>query len=129
MNNKPKDLEGPPQNEWHWGPPGVGKSYYVRHKYDTAYIKSNNVWWDGYNGEDVVIIEEMGPGQIRAHHINQWADSYCFKADVKNGFIQIRPKKIVITSNFKIEECWEGNQDCIEAVKRRFIVHHHYDMR
>lgn len=33
----------------------------------------------------------------------------------------IRPKKIIITSNYSIEECFHNEQD-IAAIKRRFKV-------
>jgi hypothetical protein len=52
------------QGEWHYGKTGTGKSKHVRNKYPDAFIKSNDVWWDGYAGEETVIIEEMGPKQI-----------------------------------------------------------------
>ena len=55
-------------NEWHWGHTGTGKSRGVRGRFPDAFIKSNDYWWDGYNGEDVVILEEMGPQQIGVHH-------------------------------------------------------------
>lgn len=48
-------------NEWHYGKTGTGKSRHVRTKWPEAFIKSNDVWWDGYDGEETVIIEEMGP--------------------------------------------------------------------
>lgn len=67
-------------NEWHYGETGTGKSRGVRDKYPEAFIKSNDVWWDGYQGEETVIIEEMGPKQIGGQHLKQWADHYPFKA-------------------------------------------------
>lgn len=36
------------ESEWHWGPTGTGKSRSVRNKWPDAFIKSNDIWWDGY---------------------------------------------------------------------------------
>jgi hypothetical protein len=49
------------ENEYHWGVTGAGKSRQARDRFPDAYIKSNNVWWDGYAGEETVIIDELGP--------------------------------------------------------------------
>lgn len=93
-------------NEWHVGPTGTGKSRHVRTTWPDAFIKSNDVWWDGYNGEETVIIEEMGPRQIGGHHLKIWSDHYHFKAAVKGSQISIRPKRVIITSNYDIQECF-----------------------
>ncbi len=106
-------------NEWHYGATGTGKSRGVRGRYPDAYIKSNNVWWDGYAGEKVVIIEEMGPKQIGAHHMKQWTDHYPFKAESKGSYTSIRPDKFLITSNYSIRECYPDPQD-YEPLERRF---------
>lgn len=111
-------------NEWHYGDTGTGKSRHVREKYPDAYIKGNNIWWDGYDGQEVVIIEEMAPKQISAHHIKIWADHYPFSAEVKGGTMKLRPKKIVITSNYHPSEIWEGKQE-LEPLQRRFKFHHY----
>lgn len=75
------------KNEWHWGVTGAGKSRHVREAYPDAYIKSNDTWWDGYQGEKEVIIEEMAPELIRGHHMKQWTDHYPFKANAKGSYM------------------------------------------
>lgn len=117
--NKSNDIL---DNEWHYGPTGTGKSRLVRTKWPDAFIKSNDVWWDGYQGEETVIIEEMGPKQIGGHHMKIWADHYAFKAAVKGSQISIRPKRIIVTSNYSIEEVYPEPQD-YEPLKRRFTTH------
>lgn len=124
MAVKPKTLDGDLQNEWHWGPTGTGKSRTVRTAYPDAFIKSNDVWWDGYQGEEVVILEEMGPKQLNHWHLLMWSDRYPFKANSKGGMMQIRPLKFIITSNYTIEECFPERQQ-YEPLKRRFTIHHH----
>jgi len=66
----------------------------------------------------------LAPEQIGGHHFKQWADKYPFPAEVKGGTIKLRPQRIIVTSNYRIEECWVKHQD-YEPIKRRFTVHHH----
>lgn len=108
-------------NEWHYGVTGAGKSHAVRTKYPAAFIKSNNMWWDGYQGEPVVIIEDLGPKIIAPDKMKLWADKYPFKAEVKGAHMYIRPEKIVVTSNYRIGEIWEDPADYV-AIIRRFEV-------
>jgi len=111
-------------DEWHYGPTGTGKSRSVRNRYPRAYIKGNNKWWDGYNNQDVVIIEEMGPNQIGPHHMKLWCDHYPFSAETKGGSVFIRPKKLIVTSNYHPKEIWEGSKD-LDPILRRFKLHHY----
>lgn len=65
-------------NEYHYGASGTGKSRGVRERFPDAYIKANDKWWDGYNNEETVIIDEFGPNQIGICHLKIWADHYPF---------------------------------------------------
>jgi len=109
-------------NEWVFGDPGVGKSRYAR-GLGEYFPKSCNKWWDGYSGQDLVIIDDFGlEHKCLGHHIKIWADRYAIKAEVKNGVVAIRPKRIIVTSNYTPSEIWKGDDQMVMAVNRRFNV-------
>lgn len=109
--------------EWYFGGTGTGKSRTARTDYPGAYIKMLNKWWDGYEHHDVVIIEDIDPTSAShlAHFIKTWTDHYPFPAEIKGNTISIRPRKFIITSNYRIEEIFPDRRD-YEAIMRRFNV-------
>lgn len=79
-----------------------------------------NKWWDNYQDESVILIEDFDKNhKVLCHHLKIWADRYGFRAEKKNGTVVIRPIKIIITSNYSINEIWEEEQDR-EPIQRRF---------
>lgn len=109
------------QNEWWYGSTGTGKSKKVWEDYPEHYGKMLNKWWDGYQDEEVVVIEEWCPkNECTASALKIWADRYPFNAEIKGGLLKkIRPKKIIVTSNYSIDQCFERSEDR-EPIKRRF---------
>lgn len=96
-------------HEWHQGEAGTGKSRYVRDKYGySLFEKGVDQWWTGYNGEENVLIEDMDKFHRKCTtDLKIWADHYPFTGRVHGSLIKIRPKRILITSQYTMDEIWE----------------------
>lgn len=118
----PQPLDAP-CGQWYWGVPGSGKSFKARTENPEAYIKMSNKWWCNYRGEDVVIIEEVErDARYLGHFLKIWTDRYSFRAERKRGTMFIRPKEIIITSNYSIRQIFFDDEQICQALERRFKV-------
>lgn len=110
-------------NIWVYGPSGCGKSTYARRNFPIFYNKNcGNKWWDGYAGEEVVLFDDFSPDHAKyiSDYMKNWCDHFAFNAEVKGGMLHIRPKTIIVTSQYTIEECFSGCPQALEAINRRF---------
>lgn len=116
----PLCLKGELQNHWIWGAPGSGKTSGAQRSHPGAYLKGLHKWWDGYEAQEVVIVDDMDPyHKSLAQDFKQWGHHSPFPAETKGGSLCIRPKKIIVTSNYRIDEVWEDETTRL-AMKRRF---------
>lgn len=93
---------------WIGGPSGSGKSTIATTKFGPYYFKGPNKWWDGYNGEETVVCEDVDISwKDCIPYLKIWADKYEFLGECKGGTIRLRPKRVVITSNRTLEELLE----------------------
>lgn len=107
---------------WIHGLPGCGKSHAVNAAYPLAYRKMANKWWDSYQEQEVVWLDDLDPDATTwvARFLKVWADKWSFMAEVKGSSRCIRPRKFIVTSNYSIDNMGFRGQD-LAAIKRRFI--------
>lgn len=124
QDNPPKvDDLADKENYWIVAPTGYGKSTYAREKYIPFYDKPPNKWWVGYENQPNILLDDFGPKQCEylGWYMKRWADKFPFPAETKGGGKLIRPKRIIVTSQYHIGECWEDHLVC-EAIANRFQV-------
>ena len=109
---------------WIFGPSGCGKSQYSRTHWPDAYTKPLNKWWDGYDREENVILDDVDPSHAQwiAHFLKYWTDKYAFIGERKGNSVRIRPKQFVITSQYDIATVFASSMESYEALLRRCKV-------
>jgi len=121
--------------EYHYGKTGTGKSKLAFKDFhpDTHYQlrKSNgenNVWWDGYEGQEIVIIDDFTPRCYRLQYMLNLLDRYPMRIDTKGGHTQMISKKIIITSNYKPKDLYTNteNTEHKNALLRRITYFKQY---
>lgn len=114
-------------NYWYWGLSGTGKSRSARIDFkggEGIYVMSKGKWWDGYEGEETVLIEEIELDDVNwAKQLKTWAELYPFRAQVKGSMIWIRPKRIVVTSNYHPMQIWSDSQVFQPIMRKLCMVH------
>lgn len=118
---KPADLQEC-TGVWIVGESGCGKSHLVISQFPDAYRKMRNEWWDGYQGEEVVLLDDLDKfHRSLGSSIKDWTGQNAFVGQVKGGAICIRPKRFFITSQYSIEDIWD-DKETQDAIRRRCRV-------
>lgn len=112
---------------WITGPPLTGKSTRARDEFglgDYFCLDFPTKWMDGYAGQSCIIVDDFDDRwpAIWSFYFKRWADKYACQAEVKGGTVQLRHKRLVVTSNHTIEDLYNSDLILREAIKRRFTV-------
>ena len=72
------------------------------------------------------MLDDFAPcHHVLATYLLRWADFFVFTGEVKGGHITIRPRVVVVTSNYTIDEAF-ADQPLVtrKALERRFTQVH-----
>lgn len=112
---------------WIYGPPECGKSHYARTNWDPSqtFIKEPTEWWCGYNGEKVVLLEDLDKcNQNLGGELKLWGDKWPYYGRVKGKpKVPTRHELLIITSNYTpdgLAERFKWDEIMVQAIKRRF---------
>lgn len=114
---------------WYYGPTETGKSHRAFENFhpDTHYVwKNDNGWWDGYKGQETVIINDFR-GEISYNTLLQMIDKWPYYVNRRNKApMPFLSKKVIITSSLppEIIYCRRELEDNIEQLLRRIDVVH-----
>lgn len=94
-----RQRESRPLVIWMHGRTGTGKSWTAREVAGPgAYWKDSTKWWDGYGGQESVVIDEYGGGWSM-EYLLQLLDQYPCRVESKGGSMQFNSPLICITSH------------------------------
>ena len=125
-------------NLWIYGPTGCGKTSSVFALFQKEGLYRRDItkpFWQSYGGEPNVVIEDVNNStlrQIKLTTLKNLCDPTGFPIEQKYGNSEIIQPRIIITSQYSIDECVEYvgknsqyfqdwyHQEDLDAVKRRF---------
>lgn len=103
------------------GPTNVGKSHWCQETYPKAYWKTRGDWFDEYEGQECVIVDEFY-GWLPFDFLLRLMDKYSMLLPIKSNFVRAKFKTLVFTSNTKPQLWYDYSKPGITwaALKRRF---------
>nr|WAE42764.1 MAG: replication associated protein [Cressdnaviricota sp.] len=100
-----------PRVTWIWGLAGTKKTEWVTKKHPDHYIKDGTPWWDGYENQECIIIDDFD-GKWPYRDLLRLLDKYQYQGQIKGGYAKINSPFIYITCEFKPQHFW-GSYNCI----------------
>lgn len=95
-----------PRRDWkpevhvYYGAAGTGKSRRANELAPLAYRKVPGLWWDMYNGEPDVIMDDFyGTAFMEYSDFLKFVDYYDYTGQVKGSMVKVNPRRVFITSN------------------------------
>ena len=138
LQMKPRDLvPAMPRVLTLWGSTGMGKSGRARlfgQRHGPMFTKhgATDLWWDGYQGEKVILLEEFRGDKMKRSDLLNLIDSYECRRQVKGGTVEIQADTFLICSPRAPSEWytdWGAGDDAAQLDRRLTAARGHPDSR
>jgi hypothetical protein len=102
-----------------YGASNTGKSYYASRAAPNAYWKEASKWWDGYDGESTIIMDEFNGSWFPYDTWKRVLDHYKYQGEIKGGSIAAAWTSVYIISNVH-PSCWyaDGKWNKLQTQRR-----------
>lgn len=117
---KPRDY--PTVVKWFWGGTGTGKTSRAYAEFadvDYYVCMDTSQWWEGYDGQENVIIDEMREDFMKYQQLLKLLDRYQYRVQVKGGSRQFKGRNIIITSSFHPHDLFHFINEDLGQLYRR----------
>ena len=108
--------------KWYHGPTGCGKSRAAFEEAGPdAYVKMpGNKWWDGYEGQENVVIDDYRCDFSTFSELLRLFDRYPMRVEIKGGSTQFLAKTIWVTTPYDPLRTWTSqSQEKLDQLIRR----------
>lgn len=117
-HDEPRDRSKPMRVIWYYGPTGTGKTRRAMWEAEqefgpgSVYVKNSpNKWFDGYDGQKVVIFDDLRSSWFEYSFLLKLLDRYGCQVEVKGGVRQWKPDVIYVTAPIPPKEMYAGMQE------------------
>lgn len=116
----PRDYQ--PIVKWFWGATGTGKTYQAYNEFqekDKYVCMDTSQWWEGYDGQEYVIIDELREDFMKYQQLLKLLDRYEYRIQVKGSSRQFKGRYIIITSHFHPHQLFSWVDEDLGQLYRR----------
>jgi len=103
---------------WRWGATGTGKSRGARDAHRSYYIKDGTPWWDGYEQQEAIIIDDFD-GKWPYRDLLRLLDHGPYQGQFKGGYVPVNSPTIYITCEYPPDKAFHNADGDISQVLRR----------
>ena len=115
---------------WYYGCTGAGKTRAVLEAC-SPFIPQSFKWWDGYSGQDAVLLDDLRPDWCTPSQLLRLLDPYRFqyRVEVKGGMRPLIATKLYVTTPWHPEDFWKDvKEDAAQLLRRiKHLVHYRAD--